>query len=72
MNADPALAQTNEAFEAARGGLLTDSGDSLDTLASSRLEQWKKAGNQLYDGDGKPINQEGAASDAVLRRHYGY
>ena len=72
MNADPALAQTNEAFETARGGLLTDSGDSVDTLASSRLEQWKTAGNQLYDGDGKLVDQEGAASDGVSGRHYGY
>ena len=39
MNADPANAHDQEAFSAAKAGLVTDSGKSISALTSARLNQ---------------------------------
>ncbi len=72
MNADPALVEVNETFEASRAGLVTDAGGSVEALEDARLEQWKKVGNQLFDGNGNPVEQDGMGIGAVSGRHYGY
>lgn len=71
MNADPSMAQAQEAFSVARAGLMTNSHETVDSLIDTRLEQWKTTGNTLYDVTGKPLPQENYWG-GTYGHHYGY
>lgn len=49
INADPALAQQNEAFLAAHGGLLGNKGETMDILVAHQIDEYKSAGRTEYD-----------------------
>lgn len=72
MNADPANAHDQEAFSAAKAGLITDSGESISTLTSARLNQWKAVGNTLYRSDGDAAGAGEKYMGGNYGHHYGY
>lgn len=72
MNADPANAHDQEAFSAAKAGLVTDSGESISALTSARLNQWKTVGNTLYRSDGAAVGAGQEYLGGNYGHHYGY
>lgn len=72
MNADPSTAQEQDAFFAAQAGLRTRDGSTVDQLISTRLTQWKTAGNTLYDTTGEPVSADEPYLGGNYGQHYGY
>ena len=72
MNADPANAHDQEAFSAAKAGLITDSGESMSALISARLNQWKAVGNTLYRSGGDAVGAGEEYLGGDYGHHYGY
>lgn len=72
VNADPAMAQTQEAFSASRAGLATDTGGSVEDLIKTRLNEWKSIGNTLLDADGSAADPRLGYQGGQMGQHYGY
>ena len=72
VNADPAMAQTQEAFSASRAGLATDTGGSVEDLIKTRLNEWKGVGNTLLNADGSAADPRLGYQGGQMGQHYGY
>lgn len=72
INADPAVAQHQEAFSAARAGLIAENGSHVDNVISSTLDQWKAVGNTLLDANGVPVEDPPGYMGGYWGHHYGH